>query len=243
MKSVLRGLRHIAALPGLGDPGRGEWSRGRKDEAKVARISAAREGRMRRAREEAREHVSSELEPYLFGRQHDAFVVGWKRDAQRFTLTALDEDLSMLLERRYGLDRRREGMAFDLVFEGTDYVGWREERGDGSLVPYPAPRDFTFTEWISDTLLESETPGVRWALSLWHQTYNKGHFSGQKDLVLLVEAASLRVVERQREGWLARLGAGEIGVFERYLASRMELPLSHPAYDARIAALVGGGVD
>lgn len=235
MKSVLRDIRHLAAIPALASTDRGEWVERHKDETKNARIAARREERSRTQYAAASAALLPDLKPYLIDRQHDARIVGWRREGERFTLTAHDEDLAMIVDWKYGpaletgVDYWEVGMPFDLVFEGVHYVGWREERSTGELIPFSEPRErpLRYTEWLNDVLIDPELPGVRWALAIHHQRYEGGHFRGHKSLVLLIEAESVRVVERQREAWLAHFGADEIDLFDRYDAVRAEVSLAH----------------
>lgn len=223
MKSALRGIRHIQAFPTIADPER----QSEKKTPKTKRIIAAREGRKRGEWLAQHARLAPELRPYFLGYQHDSFIQSFMRNGDRFTVTAFDRPLEEALGVWDNL------LPFEVVFEGVSYVGWRTERQDGELIPASAPKGET--EWLDDAFVDVETPGVRWILSLWPDEPIGGWCSGR---FLLVEAREMRVVELQREAWLARLGAGEIGVFDRYLATRMESPLNHPLCDERIRRLV-----
>lgn len=227
MKSALREIRHIQAIPALASPDRGQW-----DEFvpgfKSTRIAEDRERRWRLAHRDAEASVRPDLAPYLLARQHDAFVVSAERQRSRFALTALDEDLGVIIEWTLGLDRRRDGIPFEVVFEGVTYVGWRSEERDGSLRSVPEIRDFTYTEWGTDTLIDPELPGVRWAVVLRHQRYEDGHFHGWDDVLLLIKAASIHIVEPRREEWIRRFGEAEVDLFDRYQAIRADVSLSGP---------------
>ncbi|RYG38638.1 hypothetical protein EON81_03090 [bacterium] len=112
---------------------------------------------------------------------------------------------------------------FDLIFEGVTYVGWRSvDKKEGlSWMPPLAVSENEPSTWWMDTFLEPEQIGVRWAL-LFRHTYRNRYSRG----MLLVEAASMRVVERQRQVWIDRVGSASLPIFDEYQAQRNENTLT-----------------
>lgn len=216
MKSALREITHMAAISILADPDRG-W----EDESpKGERIAAARQNRTRSEYKAQLAGLSDELKPYLLDRQHDAWIQRFCREGDRFTITALDEDANLLADWGLHWDYKTEGLPFDLVFEGVSYAGWRRMLEDGSLSAASQPREVT--QWLFDGFVDSEEPGVRWALNYW--TWGPTRKDGSH--LLLVEAKSVRVVQRQRQEWLRRFGEDGLDNFDRYQAIRADISLA-----------------
>ncbi len=216
MRSALRDITHMAAIPILADPDRGWEDESRKGH----RIAAARKGRTRREYEAQLAALSDDLKPYLLDRQHDAYIQAFRREGDRFTITAHDQDAAMLVDWGLGRDYKTEGLPFDLVFAGVSYVGWRRVLEDGGLAAASEPRDVT--QWLFDGFVDLEGPGVRWALNYW--TWGSTRRDGSH--LLLVEAKSVWVVERQRQEWLERFGEEGLDSFDLYQAVRRDVSIA-----------------
>lgn len=219
--SVLRRLRHSHDIPNFVNLDRGR-KEGDAAHPKSDRIFAARSTREK----ERRSHRSvslPELETYAEDSQHDAWLIGHSREGDRFTLTASDENTTMLAEWGYGVPWQECRFPFDLVFEGVSYVGWRLEEPGGRLrwgaAFKPAEPGIS---WLNDTFLEWDKPGFRWALS-YHQST-----SPYSSRILLVEAKTIWVVERQRQAWKNILGEESLPVFDEAQTRRREFPLTLP---------------
>lgn len=185
---------------------------------------AGRENHSKRAWEESKIGVAEALIPYVNGRQCAGWVPGFERQGDRFTVTASDEDTILLAEWGYGVPWERCVFPFDLVFEGVAYVGWRKEDSRGGLRWAPPPEDPKRSDANRRMhgFIEPEFPGVRWALS----TYSRQ--PPDCDRILLVEASSVRVVERQREAWRRNVGEATLPVYDAYHARRRDLSLNRP---------------
>lgn len=218
MKSVLREITHTAAIPIIADP----WRDDEDESAKGKRIISSRRARVRA--EYAAQHAALDprLRPYLLNRQHDSFIQQFRREGDRFTITALDGDADMLVHWNSDPEEwNTDGLPFELVFEGVEYVGWRRILDDATLAFSSEPQGVA--QWLSDGFLDIHEPGVRWALQYWMSDAPRG--SGYH--LLLVEARSMHVIERQRDEWIQRFGKFGLKTYDRYHAVRSEMALAH----------------
>lgn len=220
--SRLRDFRHIRDLPGFADPGLGmrEW-----DSEKSKRIEALRHQRLRLTWEHSKVGVTDELVPYVNGRQNAGWILGFEREGDRFTLTSSDEDAILLAEWSYDIPWKQCVFPFHFVFENVAYVGWRRVDSRGNLRWAPPPKDMMESDaaWLMDGLTEPESEGIRWALST--RSRSSPDF---EETVLLIEAQSMRVVERQREAWRRNVGESSLPVYDAYHARRRTLSLNKP---------------
>ena len=217
MKSVLRELQHLAAFPNLG-----QWELPDDDPSpKGVRIATAREVRSKRARAIGRAALKPVLRGYLFGRQHDAQIQSFRREGDRLTITVHDDDLAALANFVYGAPWNEVEMPFDLVFEGVRYVGWRWIEYGGKLLFSPPPSGLI--EWLDDEILPSEGTEIRWGL-LVHASEEHGRRPHRR--LLLVEAMTVRVVERQRDAWRTKFGEASLALLDHYAALRPQLALT-----------------
>ena len=231
MKSTLRHIRHLQAIPELAD-----WNRGWADASKKGfRIAKTREVRTRDARQAARDALPRELRPYLLSRQHDAWIQSFRREGDRFTITVHDDDLATLAAHAYDADWSEVAIPFDLVFTGVTYVGWRHMDDDESLAFAAAPT--APVQWLGDAFVNRDDPGVRWALEFY--TFGPRRRDGYH--LLLVEAATMDVADNARELWQSKFGDEALALFDRYAAIRAELPLANSSQAAeRIRDLMAG---
>ncbi|RYG48459.1 hypothetical protein EON79_04400 [bacterium] len=220
---MMRGIRHLHDIPGLVDVEQGRRDWWIDDSPKTARIVADRLERRSRAQASSRANVSESMASYLNSAQHDAWILGHLRKGDRFTLTAGDENALMLASHGYGVVAEDAVYPFDLVFGGVSHVGWLLREKDGRLRRTGSPmRSPHRASWFRDTFIEPDRPGIRWALA-YHQP--DGRFSSR---VLLVEAETMRVVERQREAWIRHVGVESLPIFEESQSRRRDFPLTHP---------------
>lgn len=216
--SLLRHFRHRNDVPLLADEYIGERC-GREE--KNERVMVARHTRRQALYDEQVVAIPRNLRPYVLSRQHDAGIRDISRTGNRFTLTASDNDVAILAEIVSGVSWHKRDFPFDMVFEGTSYAGWRVVDFDGNLSWCPAPDPSRQSvEWLGDGFIEWEKPGVRWAM----EAYVSGNHSRDYQM-LLIEAESLNVVERQRATWRRFLGEAGLPLFDEFQERRLELPL------------------
>ncbi|CAN5493489.1 hypothetical protein BH11ARM2_BH11ARM2_22280 [soil metagenome] len=180
--------------------------------------------RQRQAWERIQTVTHSGLATYVNGAQHDAWLLHHEREDDRFTLTATDENTVMLAEWGFGIPYRECLFPFSLVFEGVSYVVWRLVDRESALrwCAPPVFRRGKYIDWLNDTFIKPEQPGAQWALQYfeWHETHSYR--------VLLVEARSVRIVQRQREAWARIVGEDSLPVFDEAQAVRREFSLIPP---------------
>ncbi|RYG48460.1 hypothetical protein EON79_04405 [bacterium] len=218
---MLRRIRHLNDIPGLVDTEAGGEKWWEEDTAKSKRIAHDRHMRLSRVWKRSGALLPRELKSYCDGGQYDAPMLGHSREGTRFTLTSSDMNAVILANWGFGLPWNECHFPFDLAFEGVSYVGWRTVDRQGRLTwsPAPAMGGEICPSWMMDHLMEPELPGIRWAL-LYRGKSSRG--------MLLVEARSMKVVERQREAWIRLVGRDSLPVFEQCHAQRRERPLNNP---------------
>ncbi|RYG38639.1 hypothetical protein EON81_03095 [bacterium] len=220
--SVLRRFRHLHDIPGLVDVEEGSQDWWLDDSEKTQRIVSDRLRRRSEAWTQSERAVSWALRSYVNNAQHDSHILGHIREGGRFTLTASDEHTEMLAQHGFDAVSKEAHYPFDLVFEGVSFVGWRLREKDGTLRWAPPPQMGELAQWLLDCFIEPERPGVRWAVVFYQWD---GRYSRR---VLLVEAESLRVVERQRAAWIQYVGGASLPVFDESQTRRRETSLVDP---------------
>ncbi|RYG48461.1 hypothetical protein EON79_04410 [bacterium] len=223
--SVLRHFRHLHDIPGFVDDESGRQGWGTGETPKSERIMAERRVRLHQAWCRSKANVPEELATYVNGAQHDAWILGHSREGDRFTLTASDESTILLAIWGFGVPWRECLFPFDFVFEGVTYVGWRAVQDGHGTLRWASPPRFPRTNgvsWLSDTFIESDGPGLQWALHFWQG--DERH----SNRLLLVEAKSMKVVERQRKAWKGIVGERSLPLFDDFFAHRHEFLLTSP---------------
>ncbi|RYG38637.1 hypothetical protein EON81_03085 [bacterium] len=216
--SLLRRLHHLHDIPAFVDYEGGARDGVLDETPKSERIVADRKERLGRAWKSSVEHTPTELRSYLNGTQHDSFILGHVREGDRFTLTATDEYATLFAIWGFGIPWRDCRFPFDLVFERVAYVGWRAVGDQGTLSWGASPifgREGG-VPWITDTFVEPEKEGFRWALH-YYQNCER-----HPNRLLLMEAQSMRVVERQRRAWSEIVGSEYLQAFDDFHSRRDE---------------------
>lgn len=215
MTSILRRIRHQNDIPLLVNEYIGEryGSEGKND-----RVTAARLARKWIRYEEQDARLPPDLRRYTLSRQHDAEIEDVVRAGDRLTIRVRDEDVAILAEIVTGVNHREWRFPFEVVLEGVSYAEWRAIDAEGELTWMPAPKPGTLT-WISDSFVEIESPGVRWALEVYQAQDRTYEYR-----MLLVEAARMSVIERQRATWQGKVGDQGLPLLDDFLKRRAETP-------------------